>query len=176
MATNEIFSNRFHFTDFFINFQKTNENVEALFEVVEDENNVINLPYPLSLFSVKGSKMYGWHYRSFRIWQHVHYPVYDSAIGPDYNIGNTWPHTSPIRWLADLPAYSYLKFVYVFDGFCTPFLNNKVCGWDGGDCCLPYVDTHQRCGLGEDCTCHWTGLRHPTYKDGKKKIAKVSKV
>ena len=176
MATNEIFSNRFHFTDFFNNFQKTNENVEALFEVVEDENNVINLPYPLSLFSVKGSKMYGWHYRDFGIWQILHLPVYDSAIGPDYNHLNTWPHTSPVRWLADLPAYSYLKFVYVFDGFCTPFLNNKVCGWDGGDCCLPYVDTHQRCGLGEDCTCHWTGLRHPTYKDGKKKIAKVSKV
>ena len=169
MATNEIFSNRFHFTDFFNNFQKTNENVEALFEVVEDENNVINLPYPLSLFSVKGSKMYGWHYRDFGIWQILHLPVYDSAIGPDYNHLNTWPHTSPVRWLADLPAYSYLKFVYVFDGFCTPFLNNKVCGWDGGDCCLPYVDTHQRCGLGEDCTCHWTGLRHPTYKDGKKK-------
>ena len=74
---------------------------------------------------------------------------------------------SNLFWMTDSTTYSYHKEVYVYDGFCTPFMNNEQCAFDGGDCCLPYVDTHQRCGLGEDCTCHWTRRRHPTYKDGK---------
>ena len=131
------------------------------------------------LFSVKASKTFSWGQRPsyHQMWRMFDEYVfsYDSANSIDNyrdQSNRDWPFVSPIIHLADKPAYSYLKYVYVFDGFCTPFLNNQLCGWDGGDCCYPYVDTHQRCGLGEDCTCHWTGLRHPTYKDGNASILK----
>ena len=61
---------------------------------------------------------------------------------------------------------SYIKAeVSFFDMYCTPYLNIQSCLFDGGDCCLPYVDSYDRCGLGTDCSCSWTGRRHKNYKE-----------
>ena len=70
-------------------------------------------------------------------------------------------------------AGSFHKWVLVFDGHCTPFMNIGSCLYDGGDCCYPYVDDYNRCGLGTDCSCHWTGRRHKTIKEGLYKFKSI---
>ena len=75
------------------------------------------------LFSVKASKTFSWGQRPsyHQMWRMFDEYVfsYDSANSIDNyrdQSNRDWPFVSPIIHLADKPAYSYLKYVYVFDG------------------------------------------------------------
>ncbi len=50
------------------------------------------------------------------------------------------------------------KRVFLEDSICNDPCNVKPFNYDGGDCCLPFIQDYS-C---EDCICHEDGQRHPT--------------
>lgn len=71
---------------------------------------------------------------------------------------------SGIEWIVDKQV-DPIK-TYVGNGLCDPQMNTPECHYDGGDCCLEIVDT-DKCYVGGNCACHFTGKVHTSWRKGK---------
>lgn len=59
----------------------------------------------------------------------------------------------------------YYKKEWIGDGTCNPYLNNKRCAYDGGDCCLETIDDTLCHDHSAGCNCHLTGVRKPSFQE-----------
>ena len=64
-----------------------------------------------------------------------------------------------------MDQYKLLKLEWIGDGTCNPYLNNRKCGYDGGDCCLEIIDATLCHKHSDGCICHERNWFQPTFED-----------